>query len=139
MAIIRYIKKSERFAKRLIRWIPVLWEQEDWEYEHIYDVMQLKMEEILECIKRTSTHLDAKKTARQLAICLEYLKRMRHPDDYIEYPSNGLEYVKTSDNLLSIKISTHFNIQCKKCKEFEKFNEDMFWKRFLQWHKKSWC
>ena len=52
MAIIKHIKKFERFAKRLTRWIPVLWKQEDWDYEYIYDVMQLKMEEILECIKR---------------------------------------------------------------------------------------
>ena len=48
------LRKFGRFIKRLWRWIPVLWKQEDWDYDYLYEIMRIKMEELL----KYSKHID---------------------------------------------------------------------------------
>ena len=132
-------KKIYRFIKRLYRWLPVLWKQEDWDYAYLYDVMQIKMEELLKCLKEDNLHLNSKKRARELAICLEYFKRMREPEDYIDIPVDDVTFVNLPNSTAKMETTPYFSRQCKKCKDFEKFNYDMFWKRFVQWHTRWWC
>lgn len=133
------LRKFGRFIIRLFKWLPVLWKQEDWDYEYMYDLMQIKMEALLECVRKDDIHLNADRTARQISICLEYFKRMRNPEEYVYIPTEQVTFVKSdSDNLTQMKTTKYFSRQCKKCNSFEKFNYDMFWKRFVQWHRKWW-
>ena len=132
------LRKFGRFIKRLWRWVPVLWKQEDWDYDFLYEIMRIKMEELLKCLKEDNIHVGADRRARQLSICLEYFKRMRTPEDYIDIPSEDVSFKDTSDGFVEMKTTPYFNRQCKKCREFEKFNYDMFWKRFVQWHTEWW-
>jgi len=132
------LRKFGRFINRLYRWISVLWKQEEWDYEYLYDVMQIKMEELLKCLKEDKLHLNAGKRAKQLAICLEYFKRMRNPEDYVYIPVEDVTFAKLPNGSSEMKMTPYFSRQCKKCREFEKFNYDMFWKRFVQWHTKWW-
>ena len=58
-----FLRKSGRFVKRLGRWIPVLWNQEDWDYEYIYDLLIMKMKELKEDMSKDYWH-DQKEVQR---------------------------------------------------------------------------
>ena len=41
-----FLRKIGRFILRLIRWIPLLYKQEEWDYSYIYDILEMKMKEL---------------------------------------------------------------------------------------------
>ena len=108
------LRKFGRFIKRLYRWFPVLWRQEDWDYDYLYEVMRIKMEELLKCLKEDNIHIGADRRARQLSICLEYFKRMRNPEDYIDIPSEDVTFEDTTEGFVAMKSTPYFNRQSKK-------------------------
>ena len=133
-----YIQKFGRFLKRIIRWLPLLWRQEDWDFEYIYDLLEFKLKEIQKCLAKDDLHVDSPKMVKQISICLAHLDRYRNWDKYIDFPSE-IKLEKTADGLITLCTSTEEKIACKKITNFEKYHFDMFWKRFVQWHKGWWC
>lgn len=133
-----YIRKLGRFLIRIINWLPLLWKQEDWDFEYIYDLLEFKLKEIRKCLEKDDLHIDSPKCVKQISICLAYLDRYRHWEKYIDFPVE-LKLEKTDDGLLTLRTSTKEKALCKKITAFEKDNFDMFWKRFVQWHTRWWC
>lgn len=131
------IRKFGRFILRLIKWFPILWKQEDWDFEYMYDLLEIKMKELRECLRKDTLHVNSDLHAREISICLAYMDRFRHWDDYIE----------KSDKLKSMEIEEiHSKLGEYRVKEyvrknvaFEKDNYDMFWKCFIKWHRNWWC
>ncbi len=80
------LRKFGRFVKRLFRWLPVLWRQEEWDSEYIYDILNAKLKELRDCIAKDDIHVDAPICLRQINICLKYLDRYRNADNYIKFP-----------------------------------------------------
>lgn len=132
------LRKFIRFIKRLCCWLPVLWKQEDWDYDYLYDLIEIKLKEIRECLDKDTLVIDSKKHVKQINICLAYLDRYRNWENYIEFPHDEIKFEKLENGCSRMITSTKTNITCKKAHAFEKFNYDMFWKRFLQWHQHWW-
>ena len=134
------IRKIGRFIKRIVKWLPILWKQEDWDYEYLYDLMEVKMKELQECLRQDDIHLHSDKYVRQINICLAYLDRFRNWDNYIEYPTDDFKWDDCKNGCKRLEHTNKINeIKRKKAIPYEKFNYDMFWKRFLQWHQRWWC
>lgn len=51
-----FLRRVGRFILRLFRWIPVLWNQEEWDYEYIYDLLEMKMKELYENMFHDTWH-----------------------------------------------------------------------------------
>jgi len=134
------LRKIGRFIKRIIIWIPILWKQENWDYEYLYDLIEFKLKELRQCLKEDNLHKDSPKCARQISICLEYLYRYRNPYNYIDYPIDDIKFVPCENGCCRMIHTNNLNeIKRKKIFGYENFNYDMFWKRFLQWHLNWWC
>lgn len=86
------LRKVGRFVKRLYRWIPVLWKQEEWDYGYMYNILELKLKELLKCIQEDDLHVEAPICSRQIKICLKYLDRYRNPDKYIKIPEEEIKF-----------------------------------------------
>ena len=127
------LRRVGRFINRLYRWIPLLWNQEEWDYEYIYDVLELKLKELQKCIADDDIHRDAPIYYRQITICLKYLDRFRNSDNYIEVPYNEASF---EDGIF--KSSENFSKACRKLHNFEDDSFNKFWKRFVQWHQGWW-
>ena len=131
------IRKFGRFILRLFKWIPILWKQEDWDYEYLYDLIEIKLKELRECFQKDDLHVDSDKFAKQISICLAYMDRFRNWDNYIKTPDNlksiGIEEIHTNIGEYRIKEYVRKNVA------FEKDNYDMFWKCFIKWHRNWWC
>lgn len=133
------LRKFGRFIKRLYRWLPVLWQLEDWDYMYIYPVLKLKLEELQKCLKEDDLHVNAPKYARQIEICLKYMDRFVNPDNYIKLPQDGISFEKTENGATILKTSKKLGRVAVQSYNFEQENFRMFWKRFEQWHRNWWC
>ena len=127
------LRKFGRFIKRLFRWLPVLWRQEEWDYGYIYDILDVKLKELRDCIAKDDIHADAPTCLRQINICLKYLDRYRNADNYIKFPDEKPRIVNNR-----LETSEEYTSACLRLYEFEQGSRDKFWKRFVQWHSKWW-
>ncbi len=127
------LRKFGRFIKRLFRWLPVLWRQEEWDSGYIYDILDVKLKELRNCIAKDDIHADAPTCLRQINICLKYLDRYRNADNYIKFPDEKPRIVNNR-----LETSEEYTSACLRLYEFEQGSRDKFWKRFVQWHSKWW-
>lgn len=137
-----FLRRFGRFIIREIRWIPVLWNQEDWDFEYIYDLLEVKMKELRRDMSKDYWHdqKSVQRGIRQIDICLERLKRWRYSSNFYDFPTDDVYYEPTEEDGCSIlKYSSEEN-EKKRLGffDFEKKNYDKFWKDFLAWHQGWW-
>ena len=137
-----FLRKIGRFILRLIRWIPVLYEQEEWDYEYIYDMLKLKMIELKENISKDTWHKErgVKRSLLQINVCLSRLDRFQNWDQYIKIPEVNweLEQGNRMYFLCSKEESEEYDEAILKGIEFEKKNYKKFWEDFIKWHNNWW-
>jgi len=76
------VKKVYRYSKRLIRWIPFLWNNENWDFHYLIDVLEFKLQELEEAQRTDDLHVGSEKRAREIRIVLEHIKRYKDIDKY---------------------------------------------------------
>ena len=137
MHLISSIRKFGRFIVRIIRWMPIIWKQEDWDFEYMYDLLEIKMKDIQNCLRKDKLHVGSDKHVREISICLGYMDRYRNSDKYLEKPAYAkhMEVEDILTNLGEYRITSFAN----KYINFEKENFRMFWKCFVKWHTNWWC
>lgn len=136
--LVLFILKCLRFIKRLFIWIPLIWKQENWDIAYLYDLIEFKLKDILVALEDDNIHEEkgVKRRVRQVKICLAYLDRYRNWPKYYDYPD--VEWVPTEHGCYTMKYKPGDKIKADECHDYEKFNYDMFWKRFMQWHQGWW-
>lgn len=138
----RFLRKLGRFILREIRWVPVLWNQEDWDSEYIYDLLEIKMKELRKDMSKDYWHdqKSVQKGIRQIDICLKRLDMWRNWTDYYEYPMDDVYSEPTEDGKYYVmKYSSEENEKQRLgALTFEQKNYDKFWKDFLAWHRGWW-
>lgn len=138
-----FFRHVGRFLKRFPKYIKLAWYQETWDYEYLYDLIEMKLQEFLKAQEEDNWHVEkeTKRRAKQIRICLAYLDRFRNWTKYYDYPMDDIEWIDSSKHK-GCKQMIHTNkrneIKRKGVHAYEKFNYDMFWKRFLQWHQGWW-
>ena len=136
-----FLRKAGRFILRLVRWIPVLWNQEEWDYAYIYDILIMKMKELRKNMSEDYWH-DQKcvqRSIKQIDICLERLDRYVNWTQYYEYPMDDIYYEDTENGC---KIMCYASEENEKQRlgaiPFEEKNFNKFWKDFIKWHRGWW-
>ena len=136
-----FVRRIGRFTLRIIRWIPVLWKQEEWDSEYIYDILKLKMLELKEEISKDKWHEKSaiETELKQINICLARLDRYLNWIDYCDYPIDDISFVETEEGLYKMEHSSEENeIQRQSVLDFEEKNLRKFWKNFVKWHSNWW-
>lgn len=64
-----------RFLKRLCDWLPILWDDEDWDSNKLFRIMQFKISRIRKCIEKNQRHTCADRNVRDMRIAELYLDR----------------------------------------------------------------
>lgn len=136
-----FLRRLGRFIIREIRWIPVLWNQEDWDFEYIYDLLEVKMKELRKDMSKDYWH-DQKcvqRSIKQIDICLARLDRWRNWTKYYYYPMDDIIHVPTENSCYRMDYTSEENEQQRLgAIDFEQRNYDKFWKDFLAWHGGWW-
>lgn len=62
------MRKLIRFFGRLLAWIPVLWEDEDYDYAHLLGLMKFKISRMRKHIAEHSNHANAEKDVKRMRL-----------------------------------------------------------------------
>lgn len=127
-----FLRRVGRFILRLKRWLPVLWKQEEWDFEYTYDLLEQKIKDLRDCIKKDTWHTEdcVKEELQQIDACLQHLDKYRNWTHYIEIPEPPEDFVRWTDCENGCK-ELHFTDEehkaYQKANEFEEENRLAFW------------
>ena len=96
--MLKLIRHIGRFVKRLPSYIKLAWQQENWDYEYMYDMLEFKMKELYQGLcedKRHAKH-EVERRKLQIRVCLRRLDRYRNWDTYVDFPTDDLVSKETS-------------------------------------------
>lgn len=134
-----FLQHLFRFIKRLPKWIKVAWNNEDWYYTYLYDLIELKLKDFLKAQEQDTWHLGTERRIKEIKITLARLDRYRNWTDYYDYPLDDISWEPTENNCLKM---VHSNKENEKQRlgaiDFEQKNYDKFWKNFMKWHQNWW-
>ena len=136
-----FLRRVGRFIKREVRWVPVLWNQEEWDYAYIYDLLIMKMKELKKDMSKDTWHdqKEVQRSIRQIDICLARLDRYLNWPDYYDYPMEDIYSEPTEDGCYKMCYASEKNEQQRLgAHSFEEKNYNKFWKDFMQWHHGWW-
>ena len=136
-----FFRKVGRFSARVVRWLPVLWNQEEWDYAYIYDLLIMKMKELRKDMSKDYWH-DQKciqTCIKQIDVCLARLDRYLNWTEYYEYPMEDIYYEPTEDGCCKMCYASEKNEKQRLgALDFEEKNFKKFWKDFVKWHRGWW-
>lgn len=138
-----FLQHLFRFIKRLPKWIKVAWNNEDWDYGYLYDLIELKLKDFLKAQEEDTWHLGTERRIKEIKITLARLDRYRNWTKYYDYPMEDIIHVKIEDPKYGTCYRMeHTNPENEKQRlgaiDFEQHNYDKFWKDFMRWHQNWW-
>jgi len=77
-------KRAYRRIKRFIAWFPIIWDDEDWDYAYLYEIMRFKISRMRKEIDSNKRHIGYEKNVRYMKIAEELLHRMSFSDFYFD-------------------------------------------------------
>lgn len=84
------IRRFFRACSRLIAYAPVIWRNEEWDYNYLFELLAFKLGRMEHEHRNDSHHLHADRYARQLQICRTLLTRLQN-DNYLKHRHAYLE------------------------------------------------
>lgn len=138
-----FCRKIGRFIRRLYRWIPLLWKQEDWDYHYIYDLIIFKMKEIRKNIEQDTWHHPdcIKEELEQIDSCLDHFDKYENWTDYIEIPEPTKDFERWTDcgdGCKTLNFTDEEHEAYQKANKFEEEHFKAFWDEFIKYHRNWW-
>ena len=136
-----FLRRVGRFIKREVRWAPILWNQEEWDFSYMYDLLVMKMKELKKDMSKDYWHeqKSVQRGIKQIDICLARLDRYRNWPDYYDYPLEDIYSEPTEDGCYKMCYASEKNEKQRQgAHAFEEKNYNKFWKDFLRWHQGWW-
>jgi len=133
--------KIFRFFKKLGKWLPIIWNQENWDYEFIYDLLEFKMKDLREAISKDkfTDRKRVRRNLRQIDICLKRMDVYLNWPDYYYYPMNDIYTKPLSNGCVQLAYYSEVNEQQRLgAIKFEEDQYKKFWKSFIKWHRNWW-
>lgn len=138
-----FLRRVGRFILRLGRWVPVLWNQEEWDFAYVYDILILKMKELRKSMTEDDWHdqSSVQRGIKQIDICLARLDRYLNWPEYYDYPMEDI-YSEPSEDFAGCTVMKYASEKNEKQRlgaiPFEQKNYKKFWKDFMRWHENWW-
>ena len=138
-----FIRKQFRFAERLIKWIPVLYKDEDWDYDYLLRIIDFKLSRLRKVVAEDDIHYDAPWTVKKIDVIRGRLDRYSNSHKYLgSMPcSDDVDewFEKTEDGYLRLKESTPEQKEhIHKVIAFEKKNYEGFFKSLQKYLTDIW-
>ena len=125
------LKHTIRFIKRLPSYIKLAWQQENWDYEYMYDMLEFKMKELYQGLCEDKWHVksEVERCKLQIKVCLRRLDNYRNWDTHVDFPT---------DDLVSKETSFVNREKRKKAFDYRIKNYNKFWSDLIKWHQNWW-
>ena len=135
------LRRVGRFIKRLIRWVPALWKQEEWDYAYIYDLLIMKMQELRKSLSEDTWHEPkcVQRSIKEIDVCLARLDRYLNWTEYYDFPMDDIYYEDLENGCKKMCYASEKNEKQRLgATDFEEKNFKKFWQDFIEWHRGWW-
>ena len=82
-----------RRIKNLIRWIPIIWKDRDWDFYFTYEILKKKLEFQAEHTRKYGYHEASLHDASRMETCVRLIKKLQN-EEYIIIPVTNREYTE---------------------------------------------
>lgn len=139
----RFIIQFYEFIVRLWKWLPILWQDRDFNYIFFYKIMYHKLYQMRHSMQTYSYHLDKQNSVKQITIALCLLDRIIKDDycakdwnDYwLKYPSTLFSEIVRDK---SWKEDVTIKNLIKKEHEIKQYDLEYFFKHLKKYGTKWW-
>jgi hypothetical protein len=134
-----FIKHIFRFLKRLPKYIKLCWINESWDYEGLYNFIDMFLQELYQAQLEDTWHVprETKRRALQIKCTLAHLDRFRNWPNYYEWPDPTMK--ELDDGNFTV---TYNDPQAQEKMDFvhkmEQKHYEKFWKLLKQYHQGWW-
>ena len=78
------IKRLIRKTKNVLRWLPIIWRDENWDYYHIYELLKWKLKFMSNAIRENGNHVSAKYDADRMMLAVRLIEKVQNEDYLME-------------------------------------------------------
>ena len=75
-----FLYSIKRGIGNIIRWTPVIWDDEDWDWGYLAKIMEWKLRKMSSNFSKRGVTVSSNKNAQEMLICASLLKRLRDDD-----------------------------------------------------------
>ena len=90
------IRRIIRRTKNLLRWLPIIWKDEQWDYYHIYEILKYKLIFTAKHTYKHGYHINSKYDADRMMLCVRLIEKIQN-EEYMDVLIND-------DNITMEKI-----------------------------------
>lgn len=83
------IKTFIRNVRRVLRWIPIIWKDRDWDYYYIYEMLKQKLIATEEYIRKDGIHIYNEADANSIKKAIDMIERVQKEYYLDKYLSEG--------------------------------------------------
>ena len=86
------IKNKIRQIRNLIRWTPIIWNDRDWDYYFIYEILKQKLKHVEQYTSKQGSHVNADVDAENLRTAIEMIDKVQNEYHIDKYLSEAKEW-----------------------------------------------
>jgi hypothetical protein len=90
-------------VRNIVRWIPTIWKDRDWDHNYILEILKKKLEHQRECLVYNNRHTGVEQINRYITIVLNLLvleQQSHYETEYLEYIDEEFDFINVRDTEL---------------------------------------
>lgn len=103
-------KYTYESISNIIRWIPILWKDRDFDDWHIYTILEFKLKNQAKHISKHDRHTRSQEDASKMRLCVDLINKVKegyYELEYMDYVKSEFSFGEPDENGLSeLKIKT---------------------------------
>ena len=115
------IKNKIRQIRKLIRWIPIIWRDRDWDYYFVYEILKQKLIDTEQYIRKDGVHIFNNQDADSILKAIELIDKVQteyHLDKYLsettEWTTEGMNKAAKDHDKARRELFKHLNNNIEK-------------------------
>ena len=115
------IKNKIRQFRKLIRWIPIIWRDRDWDYYFVYEILKQKLVDTEKYIRKDGLHVFNEHDADSIKTAIEMIEKVQteyHLDKYLseatEWTTEGMDKATKDHDKARRELFKHLNNNIEK-------------------------
>ena len=88
------IKNKIRQIRKILRWIPILWRDRDWDYYFVYEILKQKLIDTEAYIRKDGLHVFNEHDADSIKTAIEMIEKVQTEYHLDKYLSEATEWTK---------------------------------------------
>ena len=115
------IKFKIKQLRKLIRWIPIIWKDRDWDYYFVYEILKQKLIDTEKYIRKDGLHVFNEHDADSIKTAIEMIEKVQteyHLDKYLseatEWTKEGMDKAAKDHDKARRELFKHLNNNIEK-------------------------